>query len=61
MKFTISRCICPECGMVFPIPRQDSRKRERGHLKRIFCPCCMKVTNMSEIREGDYDAARNLY
>lgn len=55
MNFTISYCKCPDCGKLFPIPRQNNRKRERGHHKWIFCPCCLRKTNMTEIREGDYE------
>lgn len=54
MNYTISECICPTCGGKFPIPRRDDRQREKGHHKRIFCPYCQKVTNMLEVREGDY-------
>jgi hypothetical protein len=54
MTFTISYCKCPKCGNKFPIPRQNNRKRERGHHKWIYCPICLEKTNMLEIREGDY-------
>jgi len=61
MNIRISYCVCPDCKGKFPIPRSDGRMRPRDHLKRIFCPYCMKVTNMKEIREGDYYEDRRKY
>ena len=61
MNVRISYCICPNCKGKFPIPRSDGRMREKNHLKRLFCPYCMKVTNMTEIREGDYDDRNKYY
>ena len=54
MNIKISYCICPDCSNRFPIPRSDGRMREKGHHKWIFCPFCMKVTNMLERRDCDF-------
>lgn len=54
MKTSISYCVCPVCRNQFPIPRRPDRKRERGHIKTLYCPFCGKETDMIERREGDY-------
>ena len=53
-EYTVSQCICPQCGHMFPIPRKAGRPREKGHKKRIWCPWCKKIQNMTEIRENDF-------
>lgn len=40
-RVTIEIYICPECGLKFPIPRE--RRREKGHIKDIWCPICKKT------------------
>ena len=50
----ISNCICPGCGLKFPIPRPKSRRREVGHVKTIWCPICGKKQGMLEIRDDFY-------
>lgn len=49
----ISLFICPECGGKFPLPRRQSKKREKGHIKDLYCPYCNKVVKTMEIRTGD--------
>jgi uncharacterized protein YbbK (DUF523 family) len=51
-NFTISQCVCPDCGKGFPIPRV--RQRERGHIKDIYCPFCKDVKKHIEYRAFDF-------
>ena len=53
-SYTISYCKCPSCENLFPIPRRNSRQREKGHLKYIWCPFCKTKTNHLEFRECDF-------
>lgn len=53
-KYEISKCICPECGKQFPIPRIKGNRREKGHVKNLWCPFCQKTVKMVEIREKDF-------
>lgn len=39
-SYTISTCICPDCGLKFPISRKKAEAREKGHHKYIWCPNC---------------------
>lgn len=32
----------------------DNKKREKGHLKKLYCPCCKQEVNHLEVREIDY-------
>lgn len=52
-KFTISYFVCPECGNIFPLPRKKSKKRNKGHIKDLYCVCCGEVVKTTEVREGD--------
>lgn len=52
-RVPISRCHCPQCGGVMPIPRKPGRSRERNHIKDMFCPYCGMVVKMVEEREDD--------
>lgn len=36
----VSQLTCPKCGGRFPIPRKAGMKREKGHVKNIWCPYC---------------------
>lgn len=44
----ISHLICPNCGLVFPIPRKKSSKRGKNHIKDLYCPHCRKVQKFVE-------------
>ena len=46
--YTISEFQCPECGHLIPLPRQNKRCRENGHIKDIYCPWCDSVQKMIE-------------
>lgn len=52
-KHNISYFVCPECGNVLPLPRKKSRRREKGHIKDLFCVYCNKVVKTTEVRQGD--------
>lgn len=52
-KYEISNFICPECGNSFPLPRAKSMRRERGHIKDLWCPFCKKKVKTIEIRSRD--------
>lgn len=44
-------CLC--CGKKgLPIVRRGSKK-ERGHLKKLWCPYCMETVNHMEVRSLD--------
>lgn len=63
-KFTISYFICPDCGNLMPLPRPQSRKRNKGHNKWLNCPFCNKKVNTTEVRSGDVyecDDGRIIY
>ena len=49
----ISTLECTVCGSKFPIPRRASKKREKNHLKRIFCYKCNKRQNFIENKENE--------
>lgn len=44
----ISELRCTICGAVFPIPRMKHKKRERGHIKDLWCYRCAKTTKFEE-------------
>lgn len=53
--FTISQFKCTQCGNIgIPISRKQSRQREQGHLKKLYCIYCKEETNHVEIRGCDY-------
>ena len=53
VKIDISLFICPECGGKFPLPRVKSMRREKGHIKDLWCPYCKAVVKTLEIRPKD--------
>lgn len=49
-KFLISEFYCTYCGKKgLPVIRKEGRKREGGHLKKLYCLNCQKETNHVEI------------
>lgn len=52
-KFEISQFICPTCGTSFPLPRPKSCRREKGHVKDLWCPYCKMIVKTKEIRSRD--------
>lgn len=59
-NYTISFCICPNCGRSFPVPRFKRKNREKGHIKDIWCPFCQKVEKMREVRNDDFVLKRDF-
>jgi hypothetical protein len=63
-EYTISYFVCPGCNNLFPIPRKKSRKRNKGHIKNLYCVFCGEIVKTMEVREGDtymYDDGRTIY
>ena len=53
--FTINTFVCTKCGNKgIPISRKQSKQRESGHLKKLYCVHCKEETNHIEIRDFDY-------
>lgn len=53
--FTINTFVCSKCGKKgIPISRKQSKQRESGHLKKLYCVHCREETNHIEIRDFDY-------
>lgn len=51
VNFDISDFYCTKCGKKgISLPRKDNKKREPGHLKRLYCPYCRSEQNSVEIR-----------
>ena len=42
---------CSECGKQFPIMRSKGYKREKGHIKDLWCPFCKSE---SKFKENNY-------
>lgn len=53
-KTSLSQLYCPKSGNTFPIRRKYGQQRNKGHLKKIWCPYCGYEHNCIEIREKDY-------
>ena len=57
-NFSISEMYCTKCeNKGLDIPRKDNRRREPGHLKKLYCIYCQQEQNHVEIREiySDYN------
>lgn len=50
-----SNFVCPECGMIMPLPRNHGNRRESGHIKDLYCPRCKETRKFTEI------ARKNAY
>ena len=60
-KYFISQFFCTECGREgIPLPRPESKKRESGHLKTLYCSFCKKETNFVEVREHSSYTSSNF-
>lgn len=53
-NYNISYFICPDCGKSLPLPRLKSCKRNKGHIKDLFCVYCNKMVKTTEVRSGDF-------
>jgi len=57
-NFNISKMYCTQCGNEgVSIWRKSNKKRECGHLKKLYCIHCKKETNHVEVRSmfSDYN------
>ena len=49
----ISKFYCIQCGKEgMPIFRRGNQRREKGHLKKLYCLNCQKEVNHAEIANG---------
>lgn len=53
-SFTISQFVCPDCGLVVPLPRGKNRPRENGHIKDIWCARCGEIRKFKEIKNDEF-------
>ena len=54
-QYEISTFYCTKCAGKIELPRKMSQKREKGHLKKIYCINCKEEINHLEIRSNDMD------
>lgn len=57
----LSMFVCPHCGNTFPLMRYHGKRREKGHIKDIWCPYCKDNRKFLEIRKNDYYDKKNMY
>lgn len=54
MSYDISKFFCIQCGKEgIPCIRKSSHKREKHHLKKLWCPCCRTEVNHVECRNDE--------
>ena len=58
-NIVISTCVCPKCNGEMFVPRKLNKTRNKGHLKKLWCPFCKKIRNMMEFRETK-EYAKNM-
>lgn len=58
-KSTISNFVCSECGFIIPLPRTESVRRKKGHIKDLFCPCCKAERKFKEYHSDQYIKTEN--
>lgn len=51
-KYTISTCVCINCGLRMYVPR--TKQREKGHVKTMWCIGCNSMSDFAEYREFDH-------
>ena len=54
-EYIISELKCPVCGQIMTVPRYKSAKREKGHIKTMFCPICKKKRQFRQLDEWGRD------
>lgn len=52
---SISDFYCTVCANKQMLSRKKSKKKEKGHLKKLHCFKCKEELNHYEVREFDYD------
>lgn len=58
-KMITTNLKCEECSNIFNIPRKHGEKRDRGHIKHIWCYKCKKETAHKDFN-NDYDIIGNF-
>ena len=58
-KMIQTRLVCPDCGNIQVIYRKVHKRKPYGHLKRLWCYRCKKVTNHFEIGNEEIEEAAN--
>lgn len=53
-KHQATELICPFCKNIQTIYRSSGHLKEAGHLKRLYCYKCKKVTNHVELKDRCY-------
>jgi len=48
VKMETSKLICEECGTEMLIPRKRGQRREKGHVKHMYCYKCKETTAFIE-------------
>lgn len=50
------RFFCTQCGHeTLPVLRLPHQKREKGHLKNLYCPYCRTENNCVEVRSDCFN------
>ena len=49
---SLVRCFCTNCQFEMPIAKKQSKRKEPGHLKKLFCIRCGDQHNFVEIHEN---------
>ncbi len=44
----VSTLVCVKCGFPMYVPRPRCRRRQRGHVKTMWCPRCKAETDHEE-------------
>ena len=58
-SFTISKFLCIQCDSSTFLPRKLSKKKELGHLKKLYCLKCKEEVNHLEKRESEWGAEQS--
>lgn len=58
-QYEITEFICPQCGNKFPLPRPSGRKREKGHIKDLWCPFCQEKVKFKEVKSNEVHTTLN--
>ena len=48
--------VCPCCGMRMTLPRNSGQKREKNHVKDIYCIRCRMIQKFAEYRDNELAA-----
>ena len=51
---------CVRCGFKMELPRKKSKKRESGHLKKLYCCNCKEEINFVECNNISYTREQYL-